>query len=581
VGALAYSFLGKLAQDDTAPGLHIEPISKALDPRVRTGRVDLHWRAVLFKLTSETGEPVYVYMGTWNHDEAIQIASTKVLRTNPVNGVAELIDADLPPVTRATAPAFQKDANDVSFLRSRSYFETDLTEEFGFEPAMAKRAFAAQIEDDLLALIERVPTPWQQNVLLAMGVGDSISQIKETLGLTETPETAETEDERLVNALKHPAAQMQFTFIDDDDELRRVIEDQDFGAWRVFLHPEQRTYATRSYNGAFRLSGGAGTGKTVILLHRARDLWRRDPSARIVLTTYTKALAANLQRDLERLDPELTIASELGEPGVLIRGIDALASAVRSRADNEFGRSAESVLGSSVTTYARPVGDGDGWDEAVHAVGAELPTALQSKDFLEGEYLQVILPAGLRNRDEYLAIRRPGRRVPLDRAKRVAVWEIVERYREAARSLGRLSFAEIAAVGADWLGSVSGGLADHVLVDEGQDLTPLHWRLVRAIVPLGADDLFIAEDTHQRIYGHHVVFSRYGIQLRGRSRRLTLNYRTTEQNLHYALGLLEGATYVNSDNEEEGVSGYRSSRRGPAPSVRGAQGLGVLGRTRW
>ena len=108
-------------------------------------------------------------------------------------------------------------------------------------------------------------------------------------------------------------------------------------------------------------------------------------------------------------------------------------------------------------------------------------------------------------------------------------------------------------------------LADHVLIDEAQDLTPLHWQFLRALAREGKDDLFIAEDTHQRIYGQHVVLSRHGIKITGRSRRLTLNYRTTEENLRYALGVLSGAQYVDSESEQEGVAGYRSARRGPQP----------------
>lgn len=109
-------------------------------------------------------------------------------------------------------------------------------------------------------------------------------------------------------------------------------------------------------------------------------------------------------------------------------------------------------------------------------------------------------------------------------------------------------------------------VSDHVLVDEGQDLASSQWQFLRALAQEGPDDLFIAEDTHQRIYGQHVVLARYGIRVTGRSRRLTLNYRTTEQNLRYALGVLAAGEYVDSNNETEGVSGYRSARRGPAPS---------------
>src|SRR5690606_12607077 len=138
---------------------------------------------------------------------------------------------------------------------------------------------------------------------LGLAVGDSIAKIKEDLGVQ--PDDAvdaveRTDAEKLVHALQRPASKMQFTLIEDNEEMRRIIEGGDFGAWRVFLHPEQRAYAEKDYNGAFRLTGGAGTGKTVVLLHRTRRLADANPTARIVLTTYTKALSNALERDLER-----------------------------------------------------------------------------------------------------------------------------------------------------------------------------------------------------------------------------------------------------------------------------------------
>ena len=123
----------------------------------------------------------------------------------------------------------------------------------------------------------------------------------------------------------------------------------------------------------------------------------------------------------------------------------------------------------------------------------------------------------------------------------------------------QISFPEAAAIAAQYLTRHS-PLADHVLVDEGQDLTPAHWRLIRSLVPEGPNDIFIAEDSHQRIYGHRLVLSRYGIMTRGRSRRLTLNYRTTAQILRWSTHVLEGGFYVDLDGDDDDkLSGYRLS----------------------
>jgi len=149
------------------------------------------------------------------------------------------------------------------------------------------------------------------------------------------------------------------------------------------------------------------------------------------------------------------------------------------------------------------------------------------------------------------------------------VWALIEAYRAQNRIDGALDFGETAAVAAAYLEGAGGQVshcADHVLVDEGQDLSPVHWQLLRALVAPSADDLFIAEDSHQRIYGPRTVLSRYGIRIVGRSQRLTLNYRTTAQNLRYAVTILEGGDYVDLE-EEADATGYRSARTGPSPIV--------------
>ena len=154
----------------------------------------------------------------------------------------------------------------------------------------------------------------------------------------------------------------------------------------------------------------------------------------------------------------------------------------------------------------------------------------------------------------------------LDRAKRTAVWALIAAYRAQSRIDGTLDFAEAAAVAAAYLAHQPAATADHVLVDEGQDLSPTHWQMLRALVAEGADDLFIAEDSHQRIYGSRAVLGRYGIKIVGRSQRLTLNYRTTAQNLRYAMTCSTAVDYVDLEEHTE-ITGYRSARSGPAPAV--------------
>jgi superfamily I DNA/RNA helicase len=302
----------------------------------------------------------------------------------------------------------------------------------------------------------------------------------------------------------------------------------------------------------------------VVLVHRARALARRDPDARIVLTTFTTTLAGALRESLAQLDPHVRQAAALGDPGVYIAGVDALASAVIRSAGPDIDKAVRTVLGED---RSDPNGRAlsTSWRSALDSAGRDLPAEIANEVFLAAEYGLVVLPKKVHDKAGYLRVRRPGRGIALDRARRASVWSLLESYRSHLRTDGKLDFAEAAAVAAAHLQS-TGPLADHVLVDEGQDLSPSHWQLLRALAADGADDLFIAEDSHQRIYGPRTVLGRYGIKIVGRSRRLTLNYRTTAQNLRYAMTILDGAEYTDLEESPE-ATGYRSARTGPAPRL--------------
>lgn len=571
----AYSFLAKLAEDDTLPGLHIEPIVHAIDPRVRTGRVDDFWRAVLFKVHGQEQEAIYVYLGVWPHDAASDFAMKAQLKVNPVNGIAELLLADapvIPTVPDYAAPAEAAAPAEPIFTRLGLTLEA-LVDDLGLDTEVAELALECKEPEDIVELASLV-TSWQGIALIDLSAGRSIDVVKETLsiGEEEEPAPAEDPDAELAAALHHPAARLQFAFIEDNEELRRAIEDADFAAWRVFLHPEQRKYAERSWKGSFRLSGGAGTGKTVVLLHRARSLARKNPEARIVLTTYNKTLADALLRDLKILDPTLTIADKIGEVGILVRGVDAAARAVIQSGSPALEKAVQRVLGSR-TSQVGKVTDRNAWRDAIASDGSGLSTDLKSPAFFQSEYELVVLPNRVRTLEEYAKVRRPGRGVPLDRNARAAVWAVINSYRLNAGIQGSADFAEAAAIASEVLNESGNRPADHVLVDEGQDLSPTHWQFLRALADEGPDDLFIAEDSHQRIYGNRVVLGRYGIKIVGRSQRLRLNYRTTAQNLRYAVSVLTGTEFVDLEEGAEDTSEYRSARVGPVPRLLPAANL--------
>ncbi|WP_019871838.1 UvrD-helicase domain-containing protein [Salinispora oceanensis] len=555
----AMSFLQKLGADDTLPGLHIEPIQKSSDPRVRTGRVDEFWRAVMFRLDGD-GDTHYVIHGIWPHDDAITMAQRVRLKVNPINGLPQVEEIEpafnpVPPPPAATDPESAK-----PLFARLGHEPADLVYKLGLPESVAAQAATANDEDAILTIAER-HDGWIGTILVDLAAGDDIDAIIERMQLEKI--SSADDDADVLQSLKRPAAALQYAFIDGQEELRRVIEGGDFSAWRIFLHPEQRRYIDRPYNGPFRLVGGAGTGKTVVLVHRTRALAQRDPAARIILTTFTTNLAEALGDSLTQLDPRVSQTKALGEAGVYVTGVDALAAAVLRSAGSGLSSAMRGVLGEE---RAAPLSrtEPNLWRDIVESTGTSLPPEIANETFLATEYAHVVLPNKVYDETGYLRVRRPGRGVALDRAKRRAVWALIDSYRARCRTDGSLDFTEAAAVAAAYLAAGGERPADHVLVDEGQDLSPTHWLLLRAAVKERPDDLFIAEDSHQRIYGSRVVLGRYGIAIVGRSQRLTLNYRTTAQNLRYAMAILEGSQYVDLQDELEGT-GYRSARSGPAP----------------
>ena len=447
-----------------------------------------------------------------------------------------------------------------------------LHDELGIDVRLGAAALAAQRESQLLDLASTARVSWQGEALLNLATGATIEEIREDFGLRPSRDVAaEPTDADLIAGLRTRAARSTFTWLESDEDLRRAIEGLSFAEWQLFLHPQQRALVERRANGPMRVSGGAGTGKTVIAVHRAVELAKRDKAdgqePRILLTTYTRNLADDLRRQVAQLEPRLPFTEKLSEPGVMVSGLDRVARMILQQAGARISPIAQEVIGQPrgrVLTYPRE----DVWQEVLTLMGDELPEGLRSADFLESEYELIVLPQRVTALKQYLRVRRPGRGVALDRSKRAAVWKAMERYRDRSADLGVTSFDEQLALAAAWLDQEAAlGTPRpfrHVLVDEAQDLTPAHLQLLRALVEPGPDDLFLAEDSHQRIYGKKITLSHYGIQVRGRSRRLTRNYRTTRQNLDVAFGILDPGTYEDMEGQAE-EHHYISPRSGPEP----------------
>ena len=481
--------------------------------------------------------------------------------------------AETPGAARAVPGAVAAPGRDHALTWPEGLSVETLRDELGIDVRLGAAALAATCESQLLDLAITARVAWQGEALLALATGSTIDDVREDFELLRPQDVAHyPTDADIIAGLRRRAARTEFAWLETDEDLRRAIEGLTFSQWQLFLHPQQRALVDRRTNGPMRVSGGAGTGKTVVTVHRAAALAERDAEAgevRILLTTYTRNLADDLRRQVAQLAPTLPFAERLGEPGLLVSGLDRIARAVLQRAGDSIAQTAERVIGRPRTrVLTLPDSKNNPWYEALALMGNELPEGLRSADFLESEYELIVLPQRITTLRQYLRVRRPGRGVALARDKRAAVWRAIESYRDRSAALDVVSFSEQLALAAAWLDAEAARGASrpfrHVLVDEAQDLTPAHLQLLRALVDNGPDDLFLAEDSHQRIYGRKITLSHYGIHVRGRSRRLTRNYRTTRQNLDIAFGILDPGAYEDMEGRAE-EHRYVSPRSGPEP----------------
>ena len=615
------NFLQKLSVDPTNPSLKIKTLSNAVDKRVRTGRINDQFRAVLFEIRDQDTHH-FVLVDVDSHDEgnlkAERLDPARLrLDVNPINGITTLIREEQPASgdagrveadSRAKAEAAAQAAHELAAQQAKAVAQENgaeaelvekqspaprevlgeltpekLWEELGIDPALTEQVLALESEDGLDALLAPRPR-WEHEAVLALVAGYSVEETRESLGLRKVSaaEAAEPEDARLLAGLRQAAAELEFAYVDDveTESLRSVIDSGSFNQWRVYIHPEQRRMAEASYKRSARVFGGAGTGKTVVAVHRANNLATgrvAGAGPRVLLTTFTKGLAQGLKSQLNALNPSYPEAEAPGKNGVWIDNIDAVVrKVVASGTAEEISEATRRVLGVAAPRV-RPYNDLDArqvWEGALEATDESMPREIANEAFLQAEYETVVLAGGITTLAEYLKVARTGRGTPLNRRQRKQVWAVLESLMQTQAIDGQLFWPTMSAVGAEMLNVrvERGGefLFHHVVVDEAQDFNAGHWRFLRACVAKGANDIFIAEDSHQRIYGNPLTLSHFGISIRGRaSRRLTLNYRTTKETLDYALRILVGGDmeFLDGEGEVDSVAGYRSARSGPAPMI--------------
>ncbi|MDH2404210.1 3'-5' exonuclease [Bradyrhizobium sp. SSUT18] len=384
-------------------------------------------------------------------------------------------------------------------------------------------------EDTLLVLADHLPAEASE-ALLELATGGK-------------PRPAVPAKE-LSSAFEHPDAQRRFRTMTNVEELERAL-DYPWEKWTVFLHPEQRDWVQRDYSGPARVSGSAGTGKTIVALHRAAHLARTSPQARVLLTTFSDTLASALQSKLRRL---------LGNEPRLAERIDV-------HSLNSIGLRLYKAHIGPVTIATRDIVR----DLMVKAAGSVEGHKFRQR-FLMAEWDHVVDAWQLKTWEAYRDVARLGRKTRLPEGQRKQLWSIFERVQSDLRSRKLVTWPELFTS----LGSAAGVkrvVFDFAVVDEAQDVSPSHLRFLAA---LGADRpnaLFFAGDLGQRIFQQPFSWKSLGVDIRGRSRTLRVNYRTSHQIRTQADRLLGPSTSDvdgNTERRDDAISVFN----GPEPIIR-------------
>lgn len=540
--------------DPSANGLNLETVEGSKDSSIKSLRVDQGYRAIAF----EVGRDI-MFVHVNEHDKAYRWAAGRRVKLDPETNrvrVIEEVEAVSQPVAapQVAAPRLLDGVPDTR-LRALGVPEEELAAAY-----LIPTIEALEAEEDRF-------DPLTYQIIYAVAAGYKDEEIRALTGTGGDTETEVPATELTFGQMIETEQSRQTIFIPESEaELRRVFE-EGLEGWRVFLHPEQRKIAYRDYNGPALVRGGAGTGKTVVAMHRAKHLADKiesDPKQvgqRVLVTTFTTSLAHDIEENLKHLCPEHLNARP---PRIEVINLDRWVSQFLKR--KSFAR--------EVAFFGEAR---DRLDEIWREVfdDHELPEGL-SEAFVQTEWAQIVQAKGITDQKSYLKASRSGRGTPLDRKKRAVLWEVFADYR--ARLISeRLAEPDDAYREATEILSAEAPNLPYtaVIVDEAQDMGEQAFRLIRAIVPEtpsgDKNSLFIVGDAHQRIYNRRAAMSACGINVRGRSKRLRLNYRTTEEIRAWAVSILEGVSVDDLDEGTDNLRGYVSLMRGVAPNLVGCR----------
>ena len=523
-------FQDKFKKNPYGHAINLEPIAGFKDGNMRTARIGDDYRAIIGLLPNDD----YCLLYVDHHDEAMQWARNKRFERNKMTCTIQVV-----PILTTAEPASTVSATETSQPLPFAAYSDEQLLKIGVPENLLALVRGIRDLEDLDKNEDNLPADVFEHLfdlLDEKNIDQIIAEIEEGRNASDDAQNA--------NNKSH------FIEITGENELEKYL-DGDFEKWQIFLHPTQRVLVESDYKGSVKVTGGGGTGKTVAALHRLKRLSEGAPRNSILYTTYTKALIRNVRQKIRNL--------HVNEDACVIDNIDGLLSEVASK----YGIKPKgwNVLDYIKVDYGKTKNQ-EIWEDIVD----NNLTAFDA-DFLYQEYLDVIAYNNITDLKAYLRQPRRGRSKALSVKQRMEIWKLVEMYVAEKKEQHYFDRSELFNITANYLNDNGIHPFAHIIADEIQDFSNPELRFLRALTPEGPNDLFMVGDPYQRIYNNRQInFSSVGINVRGkRSRRLKVNYRTTEEIKRQAVSVVKGCAYDNFDGEAEKLDGYVSLMHGPQP----------------
>ena len=521
-------FQRKFKENPYNPSLNFEKIASFEDSSLRTARVDLDYRAII----GVAGDDTFCLLYIDHHDEAMRWAQRKRFSWNSYTNAFQVTTVALENEVAAAPAATVEDT-----LYSKYTNEQLLR--IGVPEHQLPLVKGIKDLDELEKAEALLPADVFENLFYLLDEGTDINNI-----ITEVEAGKEASGNTTINNRR------SFIEITDDEELENVIR-EGTEKWQIFLHPSQRLLVDKDYPGSMKVTGGGGTGKTVAALHRLKKLAASAGPKGVLYTTFTKTLIKNISGRIVSLG----VRSENCE----LVNIDKLVMDM-ARQYNLIPRNATILDYSSSSRTSEEL-----WEDIVSDNLSPFDAA-----FLQKEYLDVIVYNNITSLESYYRQSRAGRTRPVTRKERGEIWKLVEQYIGAKKESAFFDRNEVFNLVANYLNDNGIRPYKHVIADEIQDFSNPELRFLRALVAEGPNDLFMVGDPYQRIYNNRrIAFSQVGINVRGkRSKRLRVNYRTTEEIKRAAVNIVNDCSFDDFDGETESLAGYVSLLHGDKPEYK-------------